>query len=920
MKHTTLCLVLFFTWSGYARAQSSASADFFEKSVRPLLAARCYSCHGPKKQQAGLRLDSREAILRGSDNGPVVDLKQPDKSLILQAVGYQADVKMPPKGPLAKGDVQALQRWVKEGLPWPKATVAKAADQDPMLLAKKTHWSFKPIQKQAVPDVKDGSWVQNTVDHFILARLEKEGMRPSSRADRRTLLRRATFDLTGLPPTPAEIQTFVEDRAPDAWDRAIERLLASPQYGERWGRHWLDVARYADTKGYVFTDERRFPSAYTYRDYVVRAFNTDLPYDRFLIEQLAADRLSLGADKQPLAAMGYLTLGRRFLNNQQDIIDDRIDVVCRGLMGLTVSCARCHDHKFDPIPTRDYYSLYGVFASSVEPASLPIIGEARDPVALAAYEKEQQRREVKLQEFNNAQYSELTARYRKQAAEYLAAVLKPAPAAEPRQTANLTADELHPLMTRRWRNYLGDAARANDPVWACWSALATVKPDKFASTVQAILADKAKVSRWNLQVKNLLAARPVRSREELAQLYGKLLTESDKRWHNEEQWARETNQPAPTALADASWEEVRQKLYGSDAAPTVPRNEIERFYNRAARDRQRTLKKQIEQWQATAPSAPPRAMVLEDLPTPVKPRVLKRGNPGTPGDEVPRQFLEVLSPARREPFKQGSGRLELARAIASPENPLTARVMVNRIWMHHFGAGLVRTPGDFGTRGEKPTHPELLDFLAGYFVEHGWSVKEMHRLILRSSTYQQQSEERSDYALRDVENRLLWRQNLRRLDFEALRDSFLSASGQLDQDMGGPSVEITTPKSNPRRSLYGFIDRQNLPGLFRTFDLASPDVSTAQRHTTTVPQQALFLLNSPFILEQAAQLLKRPEIASAQSTAQRIECLHRLLYGRSADRDEIAAGVRYLGAENSTRAWEDYAQVLMLANEFVFID
>ncbi len=921
MKRTILCLLLLLSLAASAHAQTSANAEFFENRIRPLLATHCYSCHGPKKQQAGLRLDSREAILKGSDNGPVVDLKQLDKSLILQVIGYQVDVKMPPKGPLPKSDVQILQSWIKEGMPWPKATVAQASQQDPILLAKKTHWSFKPVQKQPIPEVKDGSWVQNSVDHFILSRLEKAGMHPSARADRRTLLRRASFDLAGLPPTPEAIQAFIEDRSPDAWDRAIERLLASPQYGERWGRHWLDVARYADTKGYVFTDERRFPSAYTYRDYVVRSFNDDLPYDRFLVEQLAADRLPLGADKQPLAAMGYLTLGRRFLNNQQDIIDDRIDVVCRGLMGLTVSCARCHDHKFDPIPTRDYYSLYGVFASSVEPAVLPIIGQAHDPVALADYEKEQQRRQAKLQEFNDAQYSELTTRYRKQAAEYLVAALKPAPAGEPRQTANLAADEMHPLMTRRWRTYLADKARAADPVWACWSALAATKSDQFAGTIQALLADKAKVSRWNVQVKNVLIARPPKSRDELAQLYGKLLAECDKRWHGEEQWARETGQPTPTVLSDASWEEVRQKLYAADAAPSVPRNEIEKYYNRAGRDRQRALKKQIDEWQATAPSAPPRAMVLEDLPNPIKPHVLKRGNPGTPGDEVPRQFLEVLSKAKREPFNQGSGRLELARAIASPENPLTARVMVNRIWMHHFGAGLVRTPADFGTRGETPTHPELLDYLAGYFVDHGWSVKEMHRLILRSSAYQQQSEEKPDYALRDVENRLLWRQNLRRLDFEALRDSVLSASGQLDQNMGGPSVEITTPKSNPRRSLYGFIDRQNLPGLFRTFDLASPDVSTAQRHMTTVPQQALFLLNSPFVLEQAAQLLKRPEVAESQSPEKRIECLHRLLYGRSAEREETDAGVRYLSASGMTqRAWEDYAQVLMLANEFVFID
>ena len=709
-------------------------------------------------------------------------------------------------------------------------------------------------------------------------------------------------------------------RRPTPGPGAIERLLASPQYGECWGRHWLDVARYADTKGYVFTEERRVPSAYTYRDYVIRSFNSDLPYDRFLVEQIAADRLPLGNDRQPLAAMGYLTLGRRFLNNQQDIIDDRIDVVCRGLMGLTVSCARCHDHKFDPIPTRDYYSLYGVFASSVEPGELPIIGKARDSVALLAFEKEQKRLQDKLQEFNDGQNAELISRFRAQAADYLQAALKPAPPMEPRQTANLAAGELHPQMVRRWRTYLNDGARTADPVWAPWSILAKVKADEFTSKMQTLLRDKAQLGKLNVQLRNLLVARPPSSPEELAKLYGKLLTESEKRWRLEEQWAKETNQPAPAVLSDPAWEEVRQRLYGQAAPPSVPANEIERFFNRAAKDRQRALKKQVEEWQATAPSAPPRAMVLEDMATPIKPRVLLRGNPGSPGQEVPRQFLEVLS-NNRKAFSQGSGRLELARAIASPDNPLTARVMVNRIWMHHFGAGLVRTPGDFGTRGEPPTHPELLDFLAAYFVEHGWSVKDLHRLILRSSVYQQRSDDKPAYSSRDVENRLLWRQNLRRLDFEALRDSFLAAAGQLDANMGGPSVEITTPKSNPRRSIYGFIDRQNLPGIFRTFDLASPDVSTPQRYTTTVPQQALFLLNSPFALEQAAKLLQRPEVAGEKLPAKRIECLHRLLYSRGADKEEIETGLRYLATGGGDeRAWETYAQVLMLANEFVFID
>jgi hypothetical protein len=920
MTRTSLCLCFVLALPPVAAAQAPQQIEFFEKQIRPVLATHCFNCHGSKKQQAGLRLDSREAIVKGSDNGSVIDLKNPEKSLILQVVGYQGDVKMPPKGPLPTDAVKALQRWIANGAAWPVAVATVPAVKDSVALAKKTHWSFKPVAKPTVPTVKHAGFVLTPIDNFVLVRLESEGMEPSASADRRTLLRRATFDLTGLPPTPEAIAAFMNDRSPCAWDRAIERLLASPQYGERWGRHWLDVARYADTKGYVFTEERRFPSAYTYRDYVINAFNNDLPYDRFLLEQLAADRLALGDDKQPLAAMGYLTLGRRFLNNQQDIIDDRIDVVCRGLMGLTVSCARCHDHKFDPIPTRDYYALYGVFASSVEPGELPVIGRAKDPVALAAFEKEEKQRQAKLQEFNDAQFTVLTAAFQASAGEYVQATLKPAAQNDARGGGNLTAGELHPQMIRRWRSYLSEPARAADPVWAAWSALSAVKSSEFAEKVKKILADKAVFAKWNLQVRNLLAAQPPKSREELAQLYGKLLAECEKRWRAEEQWAHETSQPAPRALTDPVWEEIRQRLHGPGAPSMVARNEMDRFYNRAAKDKQRKLKKDLEEWQATAPAAPPRAMVLNDTPTPIKPHVLKRGNPGMPGEEVPRQFLEVLSSARREPFSHGSGRLDLARAIASADNPLTARVKVNRIWMHHFGAGLVRTPGDFGTRGEAPTHPELLDFLAHYFVEHGWSVKALHRLILRSSTYQQQSEDKPAYSAKDIENRLLWRQNLRRLDFEALRDSFLAASGQLDSNMGGPAVEITT-KNTPRRSVYGFIDRQNLPGLFRTFDLASPDVSTAQRYATTVPQQALFHLNSPFVLEQASQLLKRLEIAGAKDAKERVARLYQILYGRAAEPAELDAGLRHLSASGGdARAWETYAQVLMMANEFVFVD
>jgi mono/diheme cytochrome c family protein len=730
------------------------ATEFFESKIRPVLAENCLSCHGPKKQQGGLRLDSRSAAFTGGDNGPVVVAGKPDESLLIKAVRQAGELKMPPKGKLTTNQVDALAQWVRMGAPWPEhaAGVAKRSVAD----AREQHWSFRPVQNPTPPPVKDTDRVSTPVDAFVLARLEQKGLSLSPPAGRRTLIRRVTFDLTGLPPTPAEVEEFVNDKTPDAYPRLVERLLASPAYGERWGRHWLDIARYSDTKGYVFTEERRYPNSFTYRDYVIRAFNEDKPYDQFLVDQLAADRLSPGEDNSALAALGFLTLGRRFLNNQQDIIDDRIDVTMRGLQGLTVACARCHDHKFDPIPTRDYYSLYGIFASSHEPAELPLLGKPAPSPELEAFEGELKKRTEVVDEFTEKHKDEL-------------------------KSGNV----------------------------------------KF-------------------------------------------------------------------------------------------RNELVK------------LKNKVTQWKVNGPGAPPRAMVLVDLPSPVHPHVLKRGNPGNPGDEVPRQFLEVLAGPERKPFKDGSGRLELARSIASRDNPLTARVMVNRVWMHHFGKGLVPTPGDFGARGEPPTHPELIDWLATRFMEHGWSVKQLHRLIVLSNTYQQASDDDPKARSIDSENRLLWKMNRRRLDFEQMRDALLAVGGRLDRTAGGRPVEIVEPPFSTRRTVYGFIDRQNLPGLFRTFDFASPDVSTPQRYTTTVPPQALFLMNSPFVIQQAKRFANRPDVGWFTTDENSIDRMHRLAYGRPAEPDEVELGLGFLAAakENGAKLTprEQYAQVLMLANEFAFVD
>jgi mono/diheme cytochrome c family protein len=766
MRTTVLPVVAWLLLAAAARPTDPVKAaadpqalEQFEKHVRPVLVEHCYSCHGPTKQKGGLRLDSRVNLLKGGDSGPVVDANAPEQSVILKAVRQEGDLKMPPKGKLDAKAIEALTVWVRQGSPWPEGEAGSAPARPTVAEVRQKHWAFQPVKKPTIPSVKDAAWVRTPLDAFVLARLEAKGLTPTRPTDRHTLIRRVTFDLVGLPPTPEEVAAFEADRSPDAYEKLVDRLLASPRYGERWGRHWLDVARYADTKGYVFTEERRFPYAYTYRDYVIHAFNDDLPYDRFVTQQLAADLLPLGEDKRPLAAMGFLTLGRRFLNNAHDVIDDRMDVTVRGLQGLTVGCARCHDHKYDPIPQTDYYSLYGVFASSVEPKELPLVGQPEPTEAYANYERELKKRE------------EAVAKFREE--------------------------------------------------------------------------------------------------------------------HKEE-------------LASG---------------------------NRKFRDELRALQKKVDAWNVTAPAAPPRAMVLNDAPVPRTPHVFKRGNPNLPGDEVPRQYLQVVAGEARKPFAQGSGRLELARAIASPDNPLTARVLVNRVWGWHFGQGIVRTPSDFGLRGELPTHPELLDYLAATFVDNGWSIKRLHRLILLSNTYRQASDDNPALAAIDPENRLLAKMNRQRLDFESLRDALLAVAGHLDSTAGGRPVELTTAPFTSRRSVYGFIDRQNLPGVFRTFDFASPDATTPQRFTTTVPQQALFLMNSPFVIEQARLFAARPELTSL-TEEQRIDRMLRLARGRAADAEEIELGKRFLAAAKSGEtgtgkrltAWEQYAQVLLLANEFAFVD
>ena len=705
---------------------SPALLELFEKSVRPLLVEKCVSCHGETKQFGGLRLDSRPALLKGGDRGAAVIAGDPEHSRLVEAVRHTGSLKMPPNGKLGDKEIQILVDWVKQGAVWSQNTPKGKTFEELMAEQRRVLWSLQPLRKPKLPTVKNSAWVKNPVDLYILEGLERRGLKPAPPASKITLIRRATFDLLGLPPSPEETQAFLSDSAPNAYEKLIERLLASPHYGERWGRQWLDVARYSDTLGYlVGLNGRRYPYAYTYRDYVTRALNTDKPYNQFVLEQIAADQIPL-KDKRDLAALGFITIGNRYLGDTQEIIDDRIDVVCRGLQGLTSGCARCHDHKFDPIPTEDYYSLYSVFNNSQEPENLPQIEEPANKVAFAEYQK-----------------------------------------------------------------------------------------------------------------------------------------------HLQEMEAR---------IADAKKQKKEDQIDN--------------------------IRRDILDFKATNPGAPACAMVLNDKDKPTLQKVFKRGVASVLGGDAPPRFLLAVAGEQRRNFTKGSGRLELAQAIANPENPLTARVMVNRIWMGHFGRGIVRTPSDFGTRGDAPSHPALLDWLATKFMKTevdgngAWSIKKMHRLIMLSNTYRQTAEAAPKTLKVDPENRLVGRMNRRRLDFEQMRDALLSVGGALDATLFGQPVEGI--EKSRRRTLYTFLDRQSLPTLWRSFDFPDPNQHAPQRSNTTVPQQSLFLLNNPFVQEMARSLARRKEVISCADTRSRVARMLALTYSRPPKVEEVQLGVQFLARMQKT--------------------
>ena len=928
-------------------APTPEGAEFFERHIRPLLVEHCQQCHGAAKQWAGLRVDSRDGLLGGGDSGAGIVPGRPQDSELLRRLRHADDeVRMPPPeagGRLTPEEIARIEAWILAGAAWPDAPPDAAA-----LARKQTaHWAFQPL-----PPASADSADSAGIDRYIDAKLAEAGLARSPAADRRSLIRRITYDLTGLPPEPEEVAAFVADDAPDAYEKLVDRLLASPRYGEQQGRHWLDVARYSDTKGYVYgREERFFVHAPLYRDWVISAFNDDMPYDRFVTLQLAADRL-VGADDPHLAALGFLTTGRRFLGVTPDIVDDRIDVLTRGLLGLTVSCARCHDHKYDPVATADYYGLYGVFTSSYEKL-VPVRAAAEAPPLPADFAAELAKRRMALAEGSLRLRAESSDRFRARIADYLHAQTELGKYPELGFDQIIAKDDLIAAIVRRWQAFLSPDRVGSDPVFGLLVALLPLPQEGFQTAAAATLAE-LKAAGTPIHPRILAAFEsPPESFRDVADRYGKVCGEVDAAWKQLCTRAVAASAPLPTALPDAADEQVRQVLYGPSSPCTVadePIANIETLMDSDSINQIWNLQNDIDRWLIPQPISAPHALVLLDRGTPADAQVFRRGNPANKGHVVPRRLPAASTGGDQGRFTDGSGRLELAGQIVAPTNPLATRVWVNRVWRHHFGRGLVESPSDFGIRADPPSHPQLLDALAVWFLADGRSTKRLHRRIVLSHTYRQQSTaEAEGPAARgpevDPENRLLWRMNPRRLEWEPFRDTLLSVAGDLaPAAVGGRGTDVLEAGAGPhRRSVYCVVDRQFVPGVMSVFDFANPDLHMPKRLETTVPQQSLFALNHPFVAERARSLVRKLWPDSTESDPAALERMWQAVYQRSPTSAESAGAIAFLAAaplpaplppppppeEGKPAAplppppltpREQLVQMLLVSNELLFID
>jgi cytochrome c553 len=905
--------------------------EFFEQRIRPLLAAKCHECHGTKTATSGLRLDTREGARRGGTRGPAVVPGRPDVSVLLRAVSYEdPDLKMPPTGRLSDQQIADLGEWVRLGAPDPRdenAPPPVSAGPNRAL----RHWAYQPYKGHPAPRVRDGRWPANWIDRFVLAKLEAKRLRPAPPADRRTLIRRLTFDLTGLPPAPAEVEAFVRDKSPRAYEKLVDRLLASPHYGERWARHWLDLARYAETDGHEFDREK--PNAWRYRDYLIRAFNADVPYDQLVREHLAGD-LVTNIRYTPDGRLAESPLGTSFYalgeerNAADDLaevrmekIDNQIDAIGKTFLGLTIACARCHDHKFDPISTRDYYAMAGVVGSKqVLQASLDSPDAARQAAEwvneLAALQREIAAKITPARPALN--------RLKPREGDIVIAdfgIAEPvgqAPGgwrADGPAFARLFQWGVPPELTGFLTSKTFRASKAFLHVRLAGAADSTSarQPGRLRVSLVgdgrdlAITPDPSGKFTWKTsglgKMLGELAFIEIADRNPNGQIIVDKIVLSDSRTPPEME-----GEPAEPA-----------------AIPVEPDAELGVLLGRRAA------------LLARMPEPAYGLVCVEDAPRNM--RLHRGGNHKNLGEEIPRGAPSLFD-AGADGFAEGSGRLALARALTDPKNPLTARVMVNRIWRRHFGEGLVRTPDNFGLTGERPTHPELLDTLAARFLEGGWSIKKLQKEIAMTASYRMSSRADARAEAIDPDNRLLHHMPVRRLEAESIRDAILAVSGALDPKMYGPSVpphisEYQDGRGKPptgpldgdgRRSIYVGVRRNFLPPLLVAFDYPMTVSTIGRRGVSTVPSQALALMNNEFVIKQAARWADSLQSAAPDDLS-RIRLMFAAAYGRPAGPEEVQRALKFLdeqekryeSADARFRAAADLAHVIFNSKEFIFI-
>jgi hypothetical protein len=912
---------------------TESGVEYFERYVRPLLAEKCFSCHGRGQRKGMLSLDHRDALMAGGESGMVVVEGKPEDSLLIEAIDYTGSIQMPPDGKLSDREIEVLKKWVSLGVPWPvEASSSAPGMRNPGSVTEQDRqfWSFRPIQEPELPSVRKAEWPRQPLDRFVLSRLEAEGLEPTSEVDRRNYIRRLSLDLIGLPPTESEITAFVNDESIDSYERLVDRLLHAPQYGERWSRHWLDISRYGEDQAHTF-QARRYPSGFRYRDWVIDAFNRDLPIDQFLMQQIAGDLLPGEDHKQQLSALGYFALGPVYYADagcapkaKADEYDDRIDTLTRGILGLTVSCARCHDHKFDPISMRDYYALAGVFSSTdyVEEPLVP-------PEVVKAYGEGQaaiKQAEQRLKEGETEATRHVAESLAPKTSEYLLAAWRVQN--QRRIDANypikkaIEGTDLHEFLVDRWLQALGGDLLRGNAAFKEWFEIATNGPTRTESLTDP--ASEESIQRVASEVqRNLESAIQVRREAEQA-LQRELEAEVEAVSADEK---KKKEKAKKLSLPDDVSKLLNALVDNANAPWALPKDRIERFLSDDTKESLAAQRKAVEERKK---AAPPKYDVVHTLTEgkPSNQKIHVRGNVGELGEEVPRRFLEVLSTSPDTPFQQGSGRLELAKAVASRQNPLTARVFVNRVWQHHFGRGIVSTPSNFGLLGMPPTHPELLDYLSSKFMDSGWSLKQLHREIVLSATYRLASTSIPTNVEQDPDNRLLWRMNRRRLDIESWRDSVLLVAGQLNMSVGGPSGNLAD-KNNRRRTLYAAISRHELNPVLRLFDFPDPNLTSERRSLTTVPMQQLFVLNSEFMVDQSRAMAARLESSGLTDVESKVEQLYRWSFGRVPAGNELKLGVDFLkqdpledGAATEVKLsrLEQYCQALLSTNEFFFVD